>query len=90
MLRVEIIENGTKITPDGFGDHSVALRSGMNAIGLVQFGNAGYTLEQKRNQGALIGAGLGMLSSLSPQERCNVTPCPGTSAYVIQMAASGL
>ena len=39
--------------------------------------------------GALIGAGMGFLSSLSPDETCYVAPCPGTTAYVIQMAVSG-
>ena len=39
--------------------------------------------------GALIGAGMGLLSSFSSEAPCRVEPCPGSSAYVIQMAAGG-
>ena len=39
--------------------------------------------------GALIGAGMGLLSSFSAAEACYVEPCPGTSSYLIQMAAGG-
>ena len=39
--------------------------------------------------GALIGAGMGLLSSFSPEKACHMNPCPGTSGYLIQMAASG-
>ena len=39
--------------------------------------------------GALIGAGMGLLSSFTPEEACYVEPCPGTSGYLIQIAASG-
>ena len=35
----------------------MALRCGMEAIGLVQFGHAGYALEQERDQSASVYAG---------------------------------
>jgi hypothetical protein len=39
--------------------------------------------------GALIGAGMGLLSSFSVEDTCYVQPCPGTSGYLMQMAAGG-
>lgn len=45
------------MSPDGLGEHPMALRSRMNAIGLIQFRDAGHTLEKERDQCALICTG---------------------------------
>ena len=39
--------------------------------------------------GALIGAAAGFLTSMSSEEGCYTSPCPGTTAYVLESAAAG-
>lgn len=70
----------------GYGTQAISMQDVLQIKGRKdRAGGALYGLKI----GAVIGAAMGLLSSFSPQEACHVKPCPGTSGYLIQMAASG-